>query len=369
MAKKQSSGIGMFERAGRAMGTANLQQQGAYQQYIDYSKGIAQGIKMSEMLKNNTKKKVKENPNGVDISKVPGVWQQAYIDWARVKKEELAQQNAIMEEVGADDPRYSEAQIKADEINKAFLNFNNKMDQRTKKFADLDARARNANGRAKSMTTSESNMFDLLHNDSFSNPQIDANGNPSIMDINDPTGSTQIPLLEAYDMTGSNYNPDILENDVEVGFLKEVANYAKNESGRINWDNYGRKDLMYKLEEKIKENPNAAKNLMFQHPATKELMLQEYLGKSYDETIEHLVALGGSVDPNIMSDRERKDLGEKILLEEMKKIEPGAFADMFLQAQGAEIDRMYKNMVGTFMKTNEDENTDIDSKKGKFNTL
>ena len=369
MAKKQSSGIGMFERAGRAMGTANLQQQGAYQQYIDYSKGIAQGIKMSEMLKNNTKKKVKENPNGVDISKVPGVWQQAYIDWARVKKEELAQQNAIMEEVGADDPRYSEAQIKADEINKAFLNFNNKMDQRTKKFADLDSRARNANGRAKSMTTSESNMFDLLHNDSFSKPQIDANGNPSIMDINDPTGSTQIPLLEAYDMTGSNYNPDILENDVEVGFLKEVANYAKNESGRINWDNYGRKDLMYKLEEKIKENPNAAKNLMFQHPATKELMLQEYLGKSYDETIEHLVALGGSVDPNIMSDRERKDLGEKILLEEMKKIELGAFADMFLQAQGAEIDRMYKNTVAAFMKTNEDENTDIDSKKGKFNTL
>ena len=55
-----------------------------------------------------------------------------------------------------------------------------------------------------------------------------------------------------------------------------------------------------------------------------------------------------------------------MLLEEMKKIEPGAFSDMFLQAQAAEIDRMYETTVAAFMKTNEDENTDIDSKKGKL---
>ena len=66
MAKKQSN-IGMFERAGRALGQANWAEEG-YKQPYDYVRGINNAFNLQKDI---AKKNQEENPEGNPYEKVP----------------------------------------------------------------------------------------------------------------------------------------------------------------------------------------------------------------------------------------------------------------------------------------------------------
>ena len=98
MAKTQVN-IGMFERAGRASGQANLSEAG-YKAPYDYSKGFTDSMKRASEATAAAKKTadlLKKNPNGVKLPKLtPGINQQV-TDYLISKMPEIKAQSELAE--------------------------------------------------------------------------------------------------------------------------------------------------------------------------------------------------------------------------------------------------------------------------------
>lgn len=114
MAKKQNTGGTMFERAGRAMGSAALSEAG-YEAPVDFLKGMKEGAdfakSIQDRVKANKQKDVdllKNFPEGINVLKVPESFQPQLKDWLVGKREEYAAAAEIIAK-GKDDPGYFDA--------------------------------------------------------------------------------------------------------------------------------------------------------------------------------------------------------------------------------------------------------------------
>ena len=114
MAEKENTGGTMFERAGRAMGSAELSEAG-YEAPVDFLKGMKQGADFAKSIQDRVKANkqkdidlLKNFPEGINVLKVPESFQPQLKNWLIGKREEYAAAAEIIAK-GKDDPGYFDA--------------------------------------------------------------------------------------------------------------------------------------------------------------------------------------------------------------------------------------------------------------------
>jgi hypothetical protein len=367
MAKKQISGASMFERAGKAMGIASLQQQGAYQQAFDVTKGITQGIKMSNAFNEQEKKVTELNPDGLALEKIPAAWQNAYVPWATQKKNRLAELKQVLTK-GINSEGYADAAKEADAIEKSFLNFNNKMEQYAKAQTSVKERAfDNKYGKANSMTSGEKTNFNMVFNNSWGeNAMIDENGNPVVLG----DGNQPVDLLEIATNTGRKYDKNTLERPLDV-FYSQAWDAGKTEKSRLNWAGNGagsREQMIRDLETILEDNPKAAKDIIYQDDRLMQAMMLNAFAGVEEKSFNELLMYYGSADEEAETDEEKMNVGLQVLAEEMKNIDPQVFSDYLLENELNVIDQQFEKSVNQYMPSTS-ENINTETSKGKFNNL
>ena len=224
MAKKQVN-IGMFERAGRASGQANLSEAG-YKAPYDYSKGFTDSMKRASEATAAAKKTadlLKKNPNGVKLPKLtPGINQQV-TDYLISKMPEIKAQSELAEN-GTEEEKLN-ANMYLNNVNLGVQQLNADVEGSVNQRAEY-LNIENQDGELQlwdsidSGGTYDNSLYTLLEGD--------GKGNGIAQDV--------LKLARKQDVQK---DPSLWNKSIKPGMIKQVKNI-------------------------LKQNPNAAGDLIFQ---------------------------------------------------------------------------------------------------------
>ena len=162
MAKTQVN-IGMFERAGRASGQANLSEAG-YKAPYDYSKGFTDSMKRASEATAAAKKTadlLKKNPNGVEIPKLTEAANQQVTDYLITKKPEIAAAHQVLR-TGTDEEKLEATEF-LNKVDKGVQQLNADFENAATKQAELLDMS-SSGGYANSNTANQSLNFNDMAN-------------------------------------------------------------------------------------------------------------------------------------------------------------------------------------------------------------
>ena len=283
MAKKQVN-IGMFERAGYASGQANLSAAG-YKAPYDYSKGFINAMvraSQADAAAMKTANLLKKNPNGVEITKLtPGANQQV-TDYLISKKPEI---DAAKQAEKTGTPEQKQAEL-------------------------LDM---SSDGNyAKSNRAHQSMNFHNMANGHMAAGAVvkeNENGMPRLMyNTQDASGAITQQVWDTIDV-GSGYDNSLyklIEGDEGgKGFAFDILNIAGKTAVQKNpelWSSIHKPKMIKQVKNILKNNPNAAKDLMFQEddfaPILNGILVENYQnlptgsdGQLDEESVEYKAAI------------------------------------------------------------------------------
>tara|TARA_R110000822_G_scaffold35964_1_gene101259 strand:+ start:503 stop:1561 length:1059 start_codon:yes stop_codon:yes gene_type:complete len=272
MAKTQVN-IGMFERAGRASGQANLSEAG-YKAPYDYSKGFTDSMKRASEATAAAKKTadlLKKNPNGVKIPKLTEAANQQVTDYLITKKPEIAAAHQVLR-TGTDEEKLEATEF-LNKVDKGVQQLNADFENAATKQAELLDMS-SSGGYANSNTANQSLNFNDMANGHMAAGamvQEDENGMPRLMyNTQGADGAITQQVWDTIDVGGAYDNSlyKLIEGDEEgKGFAFDILNIAGKTAVQKNpelWNNVHKPKMIKQVKNILKENPNAAGDLMFQ---------------------------------------------------------------------------------------------------------
>jgi len=278
----------MFERAGKAMGTANLQQEGAYSQPIDYAKSIQQSYKTAMEFGAVATKTKKENddylakfPNGIEISKVDEKFRPELTKWLMQKREQYVNAQKIKAQ-GSDAEGYYKAVNDISLIEASYEKISQDLDglASVRKSA-VDRRKTGSN--AKSMYGEQNLNFENLVSKDYVNKLglhfgVDENGLYTDEILSTGPGGDIIPVHDLD--VGTKYDSALEDAlDDEINKVQEDAT-----TKQPTWDIAGKNKTKNAIED-LSKNQQAVKNYIHQN----EDLLNEYIAQQ--------VGIGFAIDP------------------------------------------------------------------------
>ena len=255
MAKKQSN-ASIFERAGYNLAASNLPSP----QRVNYTKAILDGI---QAVKIKNKKQEEENPYGLPYDKMSGNAGAATKEFVLGVSDEIKRLSLIKE--GDINPRTLEPyniESVRDRIDQFKLQIENHSNHLETKIG-MSAAAKQR-GLAKSASAEQEMNYQLLIGKRFGEDGLQQRLNPDTSEYEyfDATVGRHVPISEfnigsAYDKTLAN-NIDRVEDQIRklatnMSIRKEPALFANSKA-----------KLISDMESYLEENPDAAKNLLFE---------------------------------------------------------------------------------------------------------
>ena len=310
MAKTQVN-IGMFERAGRASGQANLSEAG-YKAPYDYSKGFTDSMKRASEATAAAKKTadlLKKNPNGVKIPKLTEAANQQVTDYLITKKPEIAAAHQVLR-TGTDEEKLEATEF-LNKVDKGVQQLNADFENAATKQAELLDMS-SSGGYANSNTANQSLNFNDMANGHMAAGamvQEDENGMPRVMyNSQNADGTITQKVWDTIDVGGAYDNSlyMLIEGDGEGnGIAHDVLKLADKPSVKKDpesWNRVHKPGMIRQVKNILKQNPNAAGNLMFQEeefaPILNDLLIREYpdlptqsSGELDEESLEYKAAV------------------------------------------------------------------------------
>jgi len=259
MAKTQSD-IGMFERAGYALGASKLKME-----HHDYVKSLKENINVS---KQKRKQLEKEYPNGIPTEKV-GVNEEKDINEAvfglagQIKELSLVKEGDTYIDESGLEQKYDLRDV-GDQID----GLNNKLrmlNQNTEDKAGFVASLEEMGELAKSSSVKQIANYDAVKSRNYGKDGLDQRLNPETNEFEwyDQTVGKHVPVAQfnigdAYDNTLEKMDSD---NMIK---LIDIADNADVKKDRNKWTNVHKPKMMHDMREYVKENPTAVKNLIFE---------------------------------------------------------------------------------------------------------
>ena len=270
MAKKQSS-MGMFERAGYASGQASLSEAG-YKAPYDYSKGFTDAMvraSQADAAAMKTANLLKKNPNGVEIPKLTEAANQQVTDYLISKKPEIDAAHQALR-TGTEEEKLSATEF-LNNVDKGIEQLNADFEKAATKQAELLEASGNY---AKSNTAAQSMNFHNMANGHMAAGAVvkeDENGMPRLMyNTQDASGAITQQVWETIDI-GRGYDNslyNLIEGDGEgKGFAFDILNIAGKPAVQKDpelWSNVHKPKMIKQVKNILKNNPNAAGDLIFQ---------------------------------------------------------------------------------------------------------
>tara|TARA_R110002020_G_scaffold474930_1_gene707967 strand:+ start:490 stop:1548 length:1059 start_codon:yes stop_codon:yes gene_type:complete len=285
MAKTQVN-IGMFERAGRASGQANLSEAG-YKAPYDYSKGFTDSMKRASEATAAAKKTadlLKKNPNGVKLPKLtPGTNQQV-TDYLISKMPEIKAQSELAQN-GTEEEKLN-ANMYLNNVNLGVQQLNADVEGSVNQRAEyLNIESNKAY--SASNTAAQSKNFHGIANGETEGVIKEVDGMPRLMYKNQ---DGELQLWDSIDSGGAYDNSlyTLLEGDEEGnGIAQDVLKLARKQDVQKDpslWNRSIKPGIVKQVKKVLKNNPNAAANLMFQETEFAPI-LNSYLMKEYGYAI------------------------------------------------------------------------------------
>ena len=288
MAKKQSN-MGMFERAGYASGQASLSAAG-YKAPYDYSKGFTDAMTRAseaDAAAMKTANLLNKNPNGVEIPKLTEAANQQVTDYLINKKPEIDAAHQALR-TGTKEEKLS-ATAFLNNVDRGIEQLNADFEKAAIKSKELLEASGNY---AKSNTANQSMNFHNMANGYMAAGSIvkeDESGMPRLMyNSQDASGEITQQIWDTIDV-GSAYDNslyNLIEGDGEgKGFAYDILNIAEKPSVKkdpTSWNRVHKPKMIKQVEKILKNNPNAAGDLIFQEedfaPILNNVLMKEYPG-------------------------------------------------------------------------------------------
>tara|TARA_R100001086_G_scaffold41105_2_gene18036 strand:+ start:4498 stop:5586 length:1089 start_codon:yes stop_codon:yes gene_type:complete len=349
----------VFERAGRAMGAADLSRKGAFQKKISVTSGIKDAVNLANKLKADTNAKTSNGEVSISLEKIPPEWQSAYLPWALEKKNRIAE----LKGTSTDDPDYNANMMEIAEIEKSFLNFSNQMDAYAKLRESTNLRNQNLTadgeyqlGRANSMTSTQSINFDLVLNDNFEQRSIGQDGSVLVSTSSDG----DLTNISSYYDVGSSYDKKLF-NKLEKEYETKAATIAANTNKRKGWNGTGensKKAIMRDLRDDLQQNPQAAKNLLLQDETLTLGYIEMLAGQenlSYQEYLREEAKKELGEDSLVMSDDMLEQQGMSIVEEYMRNIDNNQISNFIINQYDMRLDNIFESEVKLYKDNLEEE--------------
>jgi len=310
MAKTQVN-IGMFERAGRASGQANLSEAG-YKAPYDYSKGFTDSMMRASQADAAAKKTadlLKKNPNGVEIPKLTEAANQQVTDYLITKKPEIAAAHQALR-TGTDEEKLEATEF-LNKVDKGIQQLNADFENAATRQAEL-LDMYNSGGYAKSNTANQSMNFNSMANGDMASKAMvreDENGMPRVMyNSQDADGTITTRTWDTIDVGGAYDNSlyELIEGDGKGnGIAHDVLKLADKPSVKKDpelWNKVYKPGMIRQVKNILKKNPNAAGDLIFQEedfaPILNGILSENYTnlptggdGKLDEESAEYKAAI------------------------------------------------------------------------------
>lgn len=272
MAEKQNIGGTMFERAGRAMGSAALSEEG-YEAPIDHLKYIKEGATFTKQIQNKIKANkekdkdlLKDFPNGINVLKVPESFQEELKNWLVGKREDYAVAAEIIAK-GKDDPAYYDAVDKQNLIKEQYEAMSAQLEGGATMRKNILDRQRAEedkvnSGRSAAMTNFQDTNFSNIAQENYGvdglNLRIDPDTNDLV--VTDAEGKT----IKWSDLDSGKGYDAALANTINA-FSDEIVTLAHSDNPNLY------KSLHYDRIEKqirtgLEQNPKAVIEAMFNEP-------------------------------------------------------------------------------------------------------
>ena len=271
MAKKQSS-AGLFERAGYALGASKLKMQ-----HHDYIKSLKENINISQQKGAQLKK---ENPNGIVIDKV-GKSDGYDIENACLNiAEERKRLSSINE--GDIDPKTGQP-YDMREVRAAIDMTNNQMstlNANTENKAAFTKSTMDRGAPSQSASIEEIANYEAVNSKNYGKDGLDQRLNYETLEWEwyDQTVGKHVPIAQFN--AGSAYDSTL--EDMTYNNDQKIIEVAANNPDE--WK-YNQESMMQQMKKYLKDNPNAAKNLIFENDDF-ELIKDNYLYDYYSDDIE-----------------------------------------------------------------------------------
>jgi len=259
MAKTQSN-IGMFERAGYALGASKLKME-----HHDYVKSLRENINVS---KQKRKQLEKEHPNGIPTEKI-GINEEKDINAAvlgltdQIKELSLIKEGDTYIDKNGLEQEYNLRDV-GDQID-ALNNNVRRLNQNTEDKAGFAASLEQLGPLAKSSSKSQIANYEAVKSRNYGKDGLDQRLNPETHEWEwyDQVVGKHVPVAQFN--IGSAYDDTLEKMDANnMDKLFDIADNGDVKKDRSKWTNYYKPKMMHEMREYVKENPTAVKNLIFE---------------------------------------------------------------------------------------------------------
>ena len=291
MAEKQNIGGTMFERAGRAMGSAALSEEG-YEAPIDHLKYIKEGATFTKQIQNKIKANkekdkdlLKDFPNGINVLKVPESFQEELKNWLVGKREDYAVAAEIIAK-GKDDPAYYDAVDKQNLIKEQYEAMSAQLEGGATMRKNILDRQRAEedkvnSGRSEAMTNFQDTNFSNIAQENYGvdglNLRIDPDTNDLV--VTDAEGKT----IKWSDLDSGKGYDAALANTINA-FSDEIVTLAHSENPNL-YKSLQRDRIEKQIRTGLEQNPKAVIEAMFNEPDfedERDRYIAQQMGMEYD---------------------------------------------------------------------------------------
>ena len=283
--------MGMFERAGYASGQADLSEAG-YKTPYDYSKGFINSMmraSQADAAARKTADLLKKNPNGVKIPKLTEAANQQVTDYLVTKKPEIAAAHQALR-TGTEEEKLKATEF-LNKVDQGIQQLNADFENAATKQAELLDMS-SSGGYAKSNRANQSANFNNMANGNMAAGSIvkeNENGMPRLMYNNQGAdGAITQQVWDTIDVGGAYDNSlyKLIEGDSKGrGIAHDVLKLAGRQDVQADpslWNRVHKPGMIRQVKNILKENPNAATDLIFQEddftPILNNILMKEYPG-------------------------------------------------------------------------------------------
>ena len=272
MAEKENTGGTMFERAGRAMGSAELSEAG-YEAPVDFLKGMKQGADFAKSIQDRVKANkqkdkdlLKNFPEGINVLKVPESFQPQLKNWLVGKREEYAAAAGIIAK-GKNDPGYFDAVDRQNLIKEQYQTMSKQLEGGAALRADILNRqemeeTKIGSGRSLTMNNFQDTNFSNLAQENYGSNGLNLRIDPETNDL--IVTNAQGKDIKWGDLdSGKGYDGAL------VNSINQTSEQIIDLAHKPNFNEYfskHRDSLQRKYKESLETNPKAVIEAMFNEP-------------------------------------------------------------------------------------------------------
>ena len=269
MAEKENTGGTMFERAGRAMGSAEA----GYEAPVDFLKGMKQGADFAKSIQDRVKANkqkdkdlLKNFPEGINVLKVPESFQPQLKNWLVGKREEYAAAAGIIAK-GKNDPGYFDAVDRQNLIKEQYQTMSKQLEGGAALRADILNRqemeeTKIGSGRSLTMNNFQDTNFSNLAQENYGSNGLNLRIDPETNDL--IVTNAQGKDIKWGDLdSGKGYDGAL------VNSINQTSEQIIDLAHKPNFNEYfskHRDSLQRKYKESLETNPKAVIEAMFNEP-------------------------------------------------------------------------------------------------------